>query len=67
MDWHRKRRIITALFAAGIVLLTALGGVSAYIDAQVLKQNAELSKLRDHADAATNLLVAHSAGTQAAK
>jgi diguanylate cyclase (GGDEF)-like protein len=58
MDWHRKRQIITVLFAAGIVLLTALGSISVYIDAQALKQNAELSKLRDRADAATDLLAA---------
>ena len=58
MNWHRKRQIISALFAAGIVLLAALGGISVYIDAQALKQNDALAKLRIRVDAATNLLVA---------
>jgi CHASE3 domain sensor protein len=57
MNWHRKRRIITALFGAGIALLIAMAGVSVYLDAVAVKRNAELSTIRDHTDVANRLLV----------
>jgi len=58
MDWHRKRKIITALFLSGIGLLIALAGVSLYLDARSVRQNAALSEIRKHVSQATNLLVA---------
>jgi diguanylate cyclase (GGDEF)-like protein len=57
MNWHRKRRIITALFGAGIALLIAMAGVSVYLDSQAVKRSAELSQIRDHTDAAQRVLV----------
>jgi diguanylate cyclase (GGDEF)-like protein len=58
MNWHRKRRIITALFAAGIALLIAMAVVSVNLDARAVERNAELSKIRDRSEAATKLLAA---------
>jgi diguanylate cyclase (GGDEF)-like protein len=58
MNWHRKRQIITILFAAGIGLLAAMAGLSLYLDSRVVEQNAELSELRDHVAAATDVQVA---------
>jgi len=47
MDWHRKRKIITGLFLGGIGLLIALAGVSIYLDARSVRQNAALSDIRN--------------------
>src|SRR5262245_53968340 len=58
MNWHRKRQIITILFCAGIALLTGMAGVSVYLDSLAVRRSAELSKIRDHTDAAQRLLVA---------
>jgi diguanylate cyclase (GGDEF)-like protein len=58
MDWHRKRKIITGLFLGGIALLIALAGLSIYLDARAVRQNAALSDIRDRVSQATNLLLA---------
>jgi diguanylate cyclase (GGDEF)-like protein len=58
MNWHRKRQIITLLFAAGIALLIAMAGVSVYLDSLSIERNAQLSKIRDRTDVATRLLTA---------
>jgi diguanylate cyclase (GGDEF)-like protein len=58
MSWHRKRQIITLLFAGGIVLLTGMAGFSVHLDRQAVKQNAALSEIRLKEGAATRLLVA---------
>jgi diguanylate cyclase (GGDEF)-like protein len=57
MNWHRKRQIITLLFAAGIALLIAMAGFSVYLDTLAVRRSAELSTTRDHADIANRLLV----------
>jgi diguanylate cyclase (GGDEF)-like protein len=58
MDWHRRRRIITSLFVVGIALLTVMAGVTVVIDGHAVEDSAELSRLRDRSEAATQLLVA---------
>jgi diguanylate cyclase (GGDEF)-like protein len=58
MDWHRKRRIITTLFLAGIALLVVLAVVSIYLDSRSVRQNAELSRIRQNVSRSTDLLVA---------
>jgi diguanylate cyclase (GGDEF)-like protein len=58
MDWHRKRKILTALFLGGIGLLIALAGVSIYLDARSVRQNAAVSDIRHKVAQTTDLLVA---------
>jgi diguanylate cyclase (GGDEF)-like protein len=58
MNWHRKRQIITLLFGAGIALLIAMAGVSVYLDARAVERNAELSKIRERTEVATQMLAA---------
>jgi diguanylate cyclase (GGDEF)-like protein len=58
MDWHRKRKVITALFLGGIVLLVAMTAVSLVLDGRSVQQSAQLSTIRHRVTQATDLLVA---------
>ncbi len=58
MDWHRKRKIITALFVSGITLLVLLAVTSIYLDSRSVRLSAGLSQIRHRVSQATDLLVA---------
>jgi len=58
MDWHRRSRIITSLFVAGIILLTAIAGVSSTIARHMVGDSHELATVTDRTEDTTQLLVA---------
>jgi len=58
MDWHRRRQIITSLFAAGIGLLILMAAVTIVIDGHTVEDSTALSQIRDRSEAANKLLVA---------